>query len=237
MALTSLLRTMWPDDFVDERDGRFINDRVHANIQRDGTFSVVPADVGRGHHADQLRRIADVADKHDDPDDQAHRRAADRPARRAQGEAAGGLGRPRHALGLGLRQELPHREDLRRHRLLPLRPRRLHQARHRHRGALQGHREPGEDEARRAGCPRNCAESMVKDVGLVAVEDDRWQIYVGGAAGATIRKGDVLATVDSPRRGADDHRARSCSTTARTRTGSSAPTTSCRGWGSTTSRP
>ena len=42
MGLTSLLRTIWGADVVDERDGRFINDRVHANIQRDGTFSVVP---------------------------------------------------------------------------------------------------------------------------------------------------------------------------------------------------
>ncbi len=33
---------MWADEYVDERDARFINDRVHANIQRDGTFSVVP---------------------------------------------------------------------------------------------------------------------------------------------------------------------------------------------------
>jgi nitrite reductase (NADH) large subunit len=54
-----------------------------------------------------------------------------------------------------------------------------------------------------SGCPRNCAESMVKDVGLVAVggqeegQDCHWQIYVGGAAGATIRQGDILATVDS----------------------------------------
>jgi nitrite reductase (NADH) large subunit len=48
-----------------------------------------------------------------------------------------------------------------------------------------------------SGCPRNCAESMVKDVGLVAVEGGRWQIYVGGAAGATVRQGDILATVDS----------------------------------------
>jgi nitrite reductase (NADH) large subunit len=49
-----------------------------------------------------------------------------------------------------------------------------------------------------SGCPRNCAESLVKDVGVVAVEGGRWEIYVGGAAGAHIRKGDLLATVDDP---------------------------------------
>jgi nitrite reductase (NADH) large subunit len=46
-----------------------------------------------------------------------------------------------------------------------------------------------------SGCPRNCAESLVKDVGVVAVEGGRWEIYVGGAAGAHIRKGDLLTTV------------------------------------------
>ena len=44
------------------------------------------------------------------------------------------------------------------------------------------------------GCPRNCAEAYVKDIGLVAVEGG-WEVYVGGAAGATVRKGDLLATL------------------------------------------
>jgi nitrite reductase (NADH) large subunit len=48
------------------------------------------------------------------------------------------------------------------------------------------------------GCPRNCAEAYVKDVGVVAVDGGRWEIYIGGAAGAHVRKGDLLATVDSP---------------------------------------
>jgi nitrite reductase (NADH) large subunit len=48
------------------------------------------------------------------------------------------------------------------------------------------------------GCPRNCAEAYVKDLGVVAVEGGRWEIYVGGAAGAHVRKGDLLATVDTP---------------------------------------
>jgi nitrite reductase (NADH) large subunit len=48
------------------------------------------------------------------------------------------------------------------------------------------------------GCPRNCAEALCKDLGVVAVDGGRWEIYVGGAAGAHIRKGDLLATVDDP---------------------------------------
>ena len=58
---------MWADEFVDERDARFINDRVHANIQRDGTFSVVPQMKGGVTNVAQLRRIADVAEKYDIP--------------------------------------------------------------------------------------------------------------------------------------------------------------------------
>ncbi len=48
-----------------------------------------------------------------------------------------------------------------------------------------------------AGCPRNCSEAMVKDLGMVAIGDGKWEIYVGGAAGAHVRKGDVLATAAS----------------------------------------
>ena len=64
MALASLLAMMWNDEYVDERDVRFVNDRVHANIQRDGTFSVVPQMKGGVTSPEQLRRIADVADKY-----------------------------------------------------------------------------------------------------------------------------------------------------------------------------
>ncbi len=47
-----------------------------------------------------------------------------------------------------------------------------------------------------AGCPRNCSEAMVKDIGAVAVEGGKWEIYIGGAAGAHVRKGDILCVVD-----------------------------------------
>jgi nitrite reductase (NADH) large subunit len=64
MGLVSLLRTMWGGEYVDERGARFINDRIHANIQKDGTFSVVPQMKGGCTTPVQLRRIADVADKY-----------------------------------------------------------------------------------------------------------------------------------------------------------------------------
>jgi nitrite reductase (NADH) large subunit len=56
---------------------------------------------------------------------------------------------------------------------------------------------PGKLKLATAGCPRNCSEALVKDVGAVAVEGGKWEIYVGGAAGSHVRKGDLLCTVDS----------------------------------------
>ena len=199
MALASLLKTLWGREYIDERDARFINDRVHANIQRDDTFSVVPQIAGGVTTADQLRRIADVAGQVPGPDDQDHRWAADRPAQRAQGGPARGLGRPGHALGLRLRQVVPHGEDLRGLRLLPVRAgdsTALGVDIEKH---YQGLDSPAKMKLAVAGCPRNCSEALVKDIGLVAVGSDetgdRWEIYIGGAAGASVRKGDVLATV------------------------------------------
>jgi nitrite reductase (NADH) large subunit len=63
---------------------------------------------------------------------------------------------------------------------------------------FQGIPSPGKMKLAVAGCPRNCSEALCKDLGVVAVDGGRWEVYVGGAAGAHVRKGDLLATVDSP---------------------------------------
>ena len=197
MGLTALLRMMWPDEFVDERDGRFINDRVHGNIQRDGTFSVVPRMSGGVTDAAQLRRIADVAEKHDIPlikltggqridllgvpkeKLQEVWADLDMPSGWAYGKSFRTVktcvGTDFCRFGLGDSTKLGVDIEER----------------------FKGIEGPAKMKLAVSGCPRNCAESMVKDVGLVAVEGGQWQIYVGGAAGATIRKGDILATVDS----------------------------------------
>ena len=65
LGLASLPRTIWGADYEDERDARFINDRVHANIQKNGTFSVVPRIYGGITSPDELRRIADAAEKYE----------------------------------------------------------------------------------------------------------------------------------------------------------------------------
>src|SRR5947207_4571345 len=46
------------------------------------------------------------------------------------------------------------------------------------------------------GCPRNCAEGTVKDLGLIG-QDGSWQVVVGGAAGKSVRKADLLITVET----------------------------------------
>jgi len=62
---------------------------------------------------------------------------------------------------------------------------------------FQGLEAPAKIKMAVAGCPRNCSEALVKDVGVVAIEGGRWEIYIGGSAGSRIRKGDHLCTVDT----------------------------------------
>jgi nitrite reductase (NADH) large subunit len=198
MALASLLETMWADEFVDERDARFINDRVHANIQRDGTFSVVPQMKGGVTNSWQLRRIAEVADKYTIPMikltggqriDLLGVRKEDLPAVWADLDMPSG-----YAYGKSFRTvKTCVGSDFCRYGLgdstalgIALEER------------YQGLASPAKMKLAVTGCPRNCAEALCKDLGVVAVGDGRWEIYVGGAAGAHIRRGDLLATVDDP---------------------------------------
>ncbi|ANI40553.1 nitrite reductase large subunit NirB [Mycolicibacterium vaccae] len=196
MALASLLEMMWADEFVDERDARFINDRVHANIQRDGTFSVVPQMKGGVTDAAQLRRIADVAEKYAIPMikltggqriDLLGVRKEDLPAVWADLDMPSGyaygksfrtvktcVGSDFCRFGVGDSTALGIAIEER----------------------FKGLASPGKMKLAVTGCPRNCAEALCKDLGVVAVDGGRWEIYVGGAAGAHIRKGDLLATVD-----------------------------------------
>ncbi|MCP2242683.1 nitrite reductase large subunit NirB [Lentzea aerocolonigenes] len=198
MALTSLLRMMWGAEFVDERDARFVNDRVHANIQKDGTFSVVPQIKGGVTTPGELRRIAEVAERYEVPlvkltggqrIDLLGVRKENLPKVWAD------LGMPSgHAYGKSFRTvKTCVGSDFCRYGLgdstalgIAIEER------------FKGLESPGKLKLAVAGCPRNCSEALVKDLGVVAVEGGRWEIYVGGAAGAHVRKGDLLTTVDSP---------------------------------------
>ncbi len=196
-ALASLLRMVWGAEYEDERDARFINDRVHANIQKDGTFSVVPRISGGVSSADQLRRIADVVDKHEIP-----------MVKITGGQRIDLLGIPKDRLpavwkDLGMPSGYAYGKSFRTVKTcvgtdfcrfglgdstrlgITLEE------------TYKGLESPAKLKLAVAGCPRNCSEAMVKDVGFVAVEGARWEMYVGGAAGAHVRKGDLLCTVDT----------------------------------------
>ena len=62
-ALNYYLLCAWPGEYRDDQQSRFVNERVHANIQKDGTYSVVPRMWGGVTTPNELRAIADVADK------------------------------------------------------------------------------------------------------------------------------------------------------------------------------
>jgi len=197
VGLASLLRSIWHGEYEDERDARFINDRVHANIQRDGTFSVVPRIYGGVTSPDELIRIGTVAKKYKVPmikitggqrldllgikkeDLPKIWKELDIPSGHAYTKAVRtvkscvGTDFCRYGLGdaIKLAQEIEHK--------------------------YQGIESPHKIKMAAAGCPRNCSEAMVKDVGVVAVEGGKWEIYIGGAAGGTVRKGDILCTVDT----------------------------------------
>ncbi|MBI3879946.1 MAG: NAD(P)/FAD-dependent oxidoreductase [Verrucomicrobia bacterium] len=195
VGLASLLKTLWPGEYDDERDARFINDRVHANIQKDGTFSVVPRIYGGVTSPAELRRIADVAVKYNVPmvkftggqrldllgvkKDDLPKIWKDLgiPSGHAYTKAfrtcksCVGTDFCRYGLGdsIKLAQEIEQR--------------------------FQGIESPHKMKLATAGCPRNCSEAYVKDISAVAIEGGLWEIYIGGAAGGTIRKGDLLLTV------------------------------------------
>lgn len=197
MGLASLLKMMWAGAYVDEKDAKFINDRVHANIQKDGTFSVVPQMRGGVTNVEQLRRIADVAEKYDVPMikltggqriDLLGIRKEDLPKVWADLGMPSGFayGKSMRTVKTCVGQEFCRFGTGDSTKLgIELE------------GWLQGMESPAKMKLAVSGCPRNCAESYVKDVGIVAVEGGRWEIYIGGAAGAHIRKGDLLVTVDS----------------------------------------
>ena len=196
-ALASLLSVVWKAEYDDERDARFINDRVHGNIQKDGTFSVIPEMPGGLCTPDELRRIANVADKYEVPllkltggqridlvgvkkdDLPAVWRDLDMPAGSAWGKfyrtCKSCIGIDYCRFGLGHSMNLAVKIEQR----------------------FRGLDTPAKLKLATAGCPRNCSEAYVKDVGAVAVEGGKWELYVGGAAGAEIRKGDRLCILDS----------------------------------------
>jgi nitrite reductase (NADH) large subunit len=194
--LTYIVSEVNANRHKEERHGRHINDRVHANIQNDGTFSIVPRSYGGVTSPDQLRKVADVAEKYnarmikitgsqrldilgvkkedlpkawedlDMPSGFAYTKAF------RQVKSCVGTDFCRYGVGDSTKLAIEMEKT------------------------FENLYTPAKVKMGASGCPRNCAESSVKDIGVVAIEGG-WQIYVGGAAGMEVRKGDVIATVET----------------------------------------
>lgn len=197
VGLASLLKTIWAEEYDDERDARFINDRVHANIQKNGTFSVVPRIYAGVTSPEELMKIAQAAIKYKakmvkftggqridllgikKEDLPGIWKDLDMPSGHAYSKSfrtcKSCVGTKFCRFGLGdsikLAQEIEHR--------------------------FQGIETPHKFKMATTGCPRNCSEAYVKDLGAVAIGDGKWEIYIGGGAGSEIRKGDLLCVVNS----------------------------------------
>jgi len=195
-ALSYMLDVIRCGTHEEDRSARFINDRVHANIQNDGTFSVVPRIRGGVTSPEELRRIADVAEKYkvrmvkitgSQRIDLLGVEKADLPKIWADlGMPSGqaytkGVRMVKTCVGtefcrFGVQDSIAAGVELERRFENLFTPHKLKM------GVV--------------GCPRNCAEATVKDIGLVGQEGS-WQVVIGGAAGKKVRKADLLVTVES----------------------------------------
>ena len=193
-AINYYLICAWPHQAKDDPQSRFINERAHANIQKDGTFSVVPRMFGGVTTPDQLRRIADVADKYKIPtvkvtggqridllgvkkqDLPGVWRDLDMPSGHAYAKA---LRTVKTCVGsewcrFGVQDSTNMGIELER--------------------ALWRMYAPHKVKMAVSGCPRNCAESGIKDVGVIGV-DSGWEIYVAGNGGIKTEVAQFLVKV------------------------------------------
>ncbi|MBZ9853600.1 nitrite reductase large subunit NirB [Mesorhizobium sp. CA13] len=196
-ALNYYLVCDWPDEYADDYQSRFINERVHANIQKDGTYSVVPRMWGGVTNAAELRAIADVVDKFEIPMvkvtggqriDMLGIRKEDLPAVWADLGQAGFVSG--HAYAKGLRTVKTCvgsdwcRFGTQDSTGLGVRIEKF----------MWGSWTPAKVKMAVSGCPRNCAEATCKDVGVICV-DSGYEIHFAGAAGLDIKGTEVLGLV------------------------------------------
>ncbi|MGL1921026.1 MAG: nitrite reductase large subunit NirB [Hyphomicrobiales bacterium] len=198
-ALNYYLVADWPGEYVDDYQSRFINERVHANIQKDGTYSVVPRMWGGYTNANELRAIADVVDKFDIPTvkctggqriDMLGIKKEDLPAVwKDLGEAGFVSG---HAYAKGLRTVKTCvgtdwcRMGTQDSTGLGIKLEKM----------MWGSWTPAKLKLAVSGCPRNCSEATCKDIGVICV-DSGYDIHFAGAAGLDIKPTVVLGHVNS----------------------------------------
>ncbi|QEE35400.1 NAD(P)/FAD-dependent oxidoreductase [Octadecabacter sp. SW4] len=196
-ALNFYLLADWPLEYQDDPQSRFVNERKHANIQKDGTFSVVPRMWGGLTTPNELRAIADAADKYMVPTvkvtggqriDLLGVKGEDLPAIWADLNDAGMVSG--HAYSKGLRTVktcvgTDHcRFGTQDSTGLGIKLEK----------ELWGSWTPHKLKLGVSGCPRNCAEATCKDIGIICV-DSGYQISIGGAAGMDVRETELLVQV------------------------------------------
>ncbi len=196
-ALNYYLVCAWPGEYVDDSRSRFINERAHANIQKDGTYSVVPRIWGGVTTPAELRAIAEVAERYQVPTvkitggqriDLLGVKKADLPhVWRDLGRAGLVSG---HAYGKALRTVKTCvgsewcRFGTQDSTTMGIKMEKM----------TWGAWTPHKVKMAVSGCPRNCAEATIKDFGVVAV-DSGWELHVGGNGGVKVRVTDLLCKV------------------------------------------
>ncbi len=196
-ALNYYLVCEYPDEYADDYQSRFVNERLHANIQKNGTYSVVPRMWGGVTSADELRAIADVVDKFAIPMvkvtggqriDLLGVHKEDLPAVWADLGKAGFVSGQAYAKGLRTVKTCVGSEWCRFGTQdstgLGIRIERF----------MWGSWTPAKVKLAVSGCPRNCAESTCKDIGIICV-DSGYEIHFAGAAGLEIKGTEILGTV------------------------------------------
>ena len=198
-ALNFYLLCAWPGEYVDDKQSRFINERAHGNIQRDGTYSVVPRIWGGVTTPGELRAIAEVAEKYKVATvkftggqrlDLLGIRKEDLPSVWGDLNAAGLVSG--HAYGKALRTVKTCvgkewcRFGTQDSTGLGIKLERM----------TWGSWHPHKVKLAVSGCPRNCAEATIKDLGVVCVESG-YELHVGGNGGIKVRATDFLCKVET----------------------------------------
>ena len=198
-ALNYYLVCDWPDEYADDYQSRFINERVHANIQKDGTYSVVPRMWGGMTSSSELRAIADVVDKFDIPAvkvtggqriDMLGIKKEDLPAVWADLGQAGFVSGQAYAKGLRTVKTCVGtnwcRFGTQDSTGLGIKLEKF----------MWGSWTPAKLKLAVSGCPRNCAEATCKDIGVICV-DSGYEIHFAGAAGLDIKGTEILGNVST----------------------------------------
>ncbi|MBO9608952.1 MAG: NAD(P)/FAD-dependent oxidoreductase [Paenibacillaceae bacterium] len=193
-ALNYYLGMLFPEEHEDEQESRFVNERNHANIQKDGTFSVVPRIYGGVTTPEDLKKIAVVAEKYNVPlvkitggqridllgvkkeDLPGMWKELDMPSGYAYGKA---LRTVKTCVGstfcrFGTQDAIKMGIDMEKR--------------------FERLNTPHKVKLAVSGCPRNCAEATIKDFGVVAI-DGGWELYAAGNGGTRVRAADLIAKV------------------------------------------